>query len=133
MLNGTNGMLIDPMQSMRISEYPINIKENLIVFDNLEASTLRIYEPMDGPVIVQQLFTRYNSIKNAVLLTEIVINSNWKNEGVFIHKIFCEHGYEYLVNPMVEHILHFADFYDCYNTIGISDIEYESKRWIACT
>lgn len=128
MMNGTNGMLIDPMQSIRIAEYPINIKENLIVFDNLEAGTLRIYEPMDGPVIVQQLFTRYNSIKNAVLIAEIVINSNWKSEGVFIHKISCEHGYENLVNPMIEHILHFADFYDFYNAIGISDREYE--KWV---
>lgn len=127
MMNGTNGMLIDPMQSMRISECPINIKENLIVFDNLEAGTLRIYEQMDGPVNVQQLFTRYNSVKNAVLIAEIVINSNWRNEGVFIHKISCEHGYENLVNPMIEHILNFADFYDCYNTIGISDREYE--KW----
>ncbi len=127
MMNGTNGMLIDPMQSMRISEYPIKIEENLIVYDNLEAGTLRIYEQMDGPVNVQQLFTRYNSVKNALLIAELVINSNWKSEGVFIHRIFCENGYEYLVNPMVEHILHFADFYDCYNTIGISDNEYE--KW----
>lgn len=128
MMNGTNGMLIDPMQSIRISEYPIKIEENLIVYDNLEAGTLRIYEPLDGPVIVQQLFTRYNSIRNAVLVAEIVINSNWKSEGVFIHRIFCEHGYEYLVNPMVEHILHFADFYDYFNAIGISDTEF--KKWL---
>lgn len=128
MMNSTNGMLIDPMQSMRISEYPINIKENLIVFDNLETGSLRIYEQMDGPVIVQQLFTRYNSIRNAVLIAEVIINSNWKSEGVFIHKISCEHGYENLINPMIEHILHFADFYDFYNAIGISDREYE--KWV---
>lgn len=125
MMNGTNGMLINPMQAMRIAEYPIKIEENLIVYDNLEVGTLRIYEQMDGPINVLQLFTRYNSIKNAVLIAEITINSNWKNEGVFIHRIFCEHGYENLANPMIEHVLHFSDFYDFYNAIGISDIEYE--------
>lgn len=40
MMNGTNGMLIDPMQSMRIAKHPIQIKQNLLVFDNLEAGTL---------------------------------------------------------------------------------------------
>ena len=125
MMNGTNGMLIDPMQSMRIAKHPIQIKENLIVFDNLEAGTLRIYEQMDGPVSVQQLFTRYKSIRNAVLVAEIIINSNWKSNGVFIHKVFYEDGYKSLVEPMVYQVLHFSDFYSCYESVAISDREYE--------
>lgn len=125
MMNGTNGMLIDPMQSMRIAKHPIQIKENLIVFDNLESGTLRIYEQMDGPVNVQQLFTRYQSIRNAVLVAEIIINSNWKNDGVFIHKVFCEDGYKTLIEPMIFQVLHFSNFYSCYESVGISDREYE--------
>lgn len=70
-------MLIDPMQSMRIAKHPIPIKENLIVSDNLEAGTLRIYEPLNGPVIIQQLFSQYNNICNAVPVAEITINSLW--------------------------------------------------------
>ena len=125
MMNNTKGMLIDPMQSMRIAKHPIQIKENLIVFDNLEAGTLRIYEQMDGPVSVQQLFTRYQSIRNAVLVAEIIINSGWKDDGVFIHEIFCEHGYESLILPMIYQVLHFSVFYDCYHSIGIADKEFE--------
>lgn len=128
MMNNTNGMLIDSMQLLRITEHPIHIKENLIVFDNLEAGTLRIYEQLDGPVNVQQLFTRYHSVKNAVLVSEVVINSLWKDEGVFMHKIFCEQGREYLLNPMIDQVLHFANFYDCFNSVGISDNEY--MKWL---
>ena len=43
----------------------------------------------------------------------------------YIHKIFYEYGHENLVQPMLEQIIHFAGFYDCYRSIGISELEYE--------
>lgn len=127
MIDGTNGLLMDSMQLMRIEEHPIEIDENLIVIDNLEAGTLRLYEHTNGSLNVQQLFIGYGNIKGAVLVGEIIINALWKEEGVFIHKIFCEYGYEKLVNPMINQILYFTNFYDCYNSVGISDKEYENS------
>lgn len=117
------------MQQMRLAEHTIDINDNLIVYDNLENGTLRIYEQIGGPVSVQQLVTRYMTIKNAVLLAEIVINSNWKDEGVFIWKISCEYGHENLVQPMINQVLHFANYYySQYNSVAITDREYE--KWI---
>lgn len=125
MMNSTKGMLIDPMQSIRIAEHPIKINGNLIVSDNLEAGSLKIYEPSSGPIIIQQLFLYYQCIHNAVLVAEITINNLWKDNGVFIHKISCECGYENLITPMLYQVLHFSDFYDCFNSVGISETEYE--------
>lgn len=96
--------IIDSMQLMRISEHPINIidsLENVIVFDDLEHGRLSIYEQIGGPVTVQQLVSQFTTINNAVLLAEVVINSNWKDEGVFIWKISCEYGHENLVESMM--------------------------------
>lgn len=127
MIDGTNGLLMDSMQLMRIEEHPIEIDEKLIVIDNLEAGTLRLYEYTNGSLNIQQLFSGNGNIKGAVLVAEIIINALWKDEGIFIHKILCNYGYEKLVNPMINQILHFCDFYDCYNSVGISDREFE--KW----
>lgn len=122
--------MIDPMQLKRISEHPISISdnlENLIVYDDLEHGALRIYEQIGGPVTVQQLESQFTTINNAVLLAEVVINSNWKDEGVFIHKILCEYGHENLVEPMINQVLHFANYYSQYDSVAITDREYE--KW----
>lgn len=122
--------MIDPMQLKRISEHPISISdnlENLIVYDDLEHGALRIYEQIGGPVTVQQLESQFTTINNAVLLAEVFINSNWKDEGVFIHKISCEYGHENLVEPMINQVLHFANYYSQYDSVAITDREY--NRW----
>lgn len=124
MINGANGLKADCMQMRRIDGHPIPISGNLIITDDLEAGTIRIYEQTGGPVHIQQLFTGYGTIRNTVLVAEAVINSLWKEKGVFIHRMFCEDGYESLIQPMMYQILHFADFYG-YESVGISDREYD--------
>ena len=118
--------VIDPMQLMRISEHPIDISDNLIIYDDLEHGTLRIYEQIgSGPVTVQQLTSQFSEIRNAVKLAEVTVNSIWKKEEVFIWKISYEYGHENLVIPMINQVLHFANFYDQYESVVISDTEYE--------
>lgn len=122
--------MIDPMQLMRISEHSIDINDNLIIYDDLEHGTLRIYEQTgNGPVTVQQLASESMNIKNAVPIAQIIISSLWKDEGVFIHKVLCEFGYENLVEPMINQVLNYATFYNQFEVIGILDREYE--RWFS--
>lgn len=119
--------MIDPMQLMRISEHPIGINDNLIVYDDLEHRALRIYEHISpGPVTVQQLASETMSIKNAVPIAQIIVSSLWKDEGVFIHKITCEYGHENLVEPMIKQVFHYANFYSQFEVIGITDREYDT-------
>ena len=69
------------------------------------------------------------TITNAVLIAEIVINENWKGEeGVFIHKINCEPGYEELVSFLVERVMNFGYFYSQFESVGISELQYE--KWL---
>ena len=124
MINGENNIPINIMQQKRFKEHPIETEEVLLVFDNLEAGTLRLYEPLDGPVNILQIPTYCTQIKNAVLMAEAVINSNWREEGVYIHKVSCEYGHESLIQPMIDQILHFAGYYNCYQSVGISELEY---------
>ena len=123
--------MIDPMQLKRISEHPIAISdnlENLIVYDDLERGALRIYEKTgDGPITIQQFVSESMNIKNAVPIAQIIISSLWKDEGVFIHKVLCEFGYENLVEPMINQVLNYATFYNQFEVVGISDREHE--RW----
>ena len=118
--------MIDPMQLMRITEHPIDINDNLLVFDDLEHGTLRIYEQIcDGPITVQQLTSQFSEIKNAVQLAEVTVNSIWKKEELFIWKISCDYGHENLIEAIVNQVLHFARFYNQYESVAISDREYE--------
>lgn len=118
--------MIDPMQLMRITEHPIDINDNLLVYDDLEHGTLRIYEQIcDGPITVQQFSSQFSEIRNAVQLAEVTVNSIWKKEELFIWKISCDYGHENLIEAIVNQVLHFANFYDQYESVAISDTEYE--------
>ena len=120
--------MVDSMHLMRISEHPIAISDNLdnlIIYDDLEHGALRIYEQIGGPVTVQQFAEKFATIKNVILIVEVVVNSIWKEEEVFIHEISFNYGYENLVEPVINQILHFAGFYSQYESVAISDREYE--------
>lgn len=122
--------MIDSMQLMRISKHPIDINdsfENLIVYDDLEHGRLSIYEQIGGPVTVQQFESQFTVINNAALLAEVVINSNWKEDSVFIHQISCNYWYENLVEPMINQVLHFAGYYSQFESVAITDREFE--KW----
>lgn len=133
MINSTNGTVINPMQLKRINKYPFriypadeNATGNYIIDNNLESGHIRVYEKLDGISTVQQLTASIGEPANAVLVAEATIGALWQPEGVFIHKINCEHGYENLVRPIIEQIVHFATFYDCYKSVRISEREREN-------
>lgn len=124
-----NALSINTMQFMRIQEHPLQINDNLIVIDNLEGGRLRLYEHTDGPLYIQPLiYGNEESCKNAVMVAEIIINDSWREDNVFVHKIFCEHGYEQLITPMIDQVFHFAYFYGGYESVMISDREFE--KWM---
>ncbi len=132
LISGTKGIILDAMQLKRIVEHPIQIKESFIINDNLESGTLRVYEPTGGSLNIQQLYTGYDNVKGAVLVAESIINDIFneeKEKGIFVHKIICEYGYEYLAQHMIEQVLHFARFYKGHSLVRISDREYE--KWFS--
>ena len=128
MISGTKGIILDAMQLNRIFKHPLQINENFIINDNLESGTIRIYEPTGGSLNIQQLYTGYGNVKGAVLVAESIINDIFNGEeekGIFVHKIICEYGYEFLIQPIIEQILYFAGFYESHSLVRILDRDYE--------
>lgn len=104
------------MKEMRIKTYPIKINGNLIVIDRLEEDgTLELFEPAGKPLYLHEPFEFLNA-DNAALVASIEISLNKKNEAK-IKKIFYEHGYDSLAEPMIIQFFHFADFYGCSSAI----------------
>lgn len=124
MTDGLNGILVCFNQAQRIKEHPFETEESLIVSDNLEAGKLRIFEYISGSLNIQQLLWS-NDYENAVCVAEMIINEDWKENGVFIHKIICNYGYKYLMVPMLNQVLHFSEYYCIRKPIKISKVEYE--------
>ena len=73
MVNGTNGMAVAPMQSMRIVKYPLKIDGSLIIVDNLEEGALKLYEYEGGILYIQQLFADENNCKGVTPVAQITI------------------------------------------------------------
>ena len=133
------GMLINPMQLMRIKEG--NTLEDLgmcVIDDNLEMGVLRVYAPMEGSIIIQTLVDpRMN--EGLFKCCEIVINNLWtiqeilpfdngkqiiEDEKLWIHHVEIEHGYEEIVPSLIRHVIDFARFYG-YEQIGMSEKTHE--------
>lgn len=111
-------------QCQRLKNHPLGIEGDFIVIDNLEAGEIKIYEYTGGFLNILPLIYR-QSCPNAIPVAEAIINDQWKDNAVFIHRISCEYGYEDLVQPMIHQILHFADFYKDYQSVGMADRGYE--------
>ena len=133
------GMLINPMQIMRIKEG--STLEHLgmcVIDDNLEMGVLRVYDPMENSIIIQTLVDpRMN--KGLFKRCEIVINNLWTtqemlpfgngnqiigDEKLWIHRVEIEHGYEEIIPPLIRHVIDFARFYG-YEQISMSKKTYE--------
>lgn len=127
MIDGVNGILVSVNQAIRVEKYPFQTKEDLIVIDNLEAGKLRLFEYMGGPLNIQQLFWN-NKYTNAVLVAETIINGSWRDEGIRIHRVSANLGYEHLVEPMIQHVLTFATYYNLLHTVQMPYIQYEGCK-----
>lgn len=132
MINMTNETAIYPLQIERIQDHPFHIYQtdenaavNYIINDNLETGKLKVYENLGGILTIQQLTADIGEPANAVLLAEITTGASWQNESVLIHSINCEYGHEYLVKAMLEQVVHYAKFYECYKSVRISAKERE--------
>lgn len=56
----------------------------MMEFDNLEVGSLKFYELLDGPVMLQQILNYDKDVRNAVLIAEAIINSKLEERrGVY--------------------------------------------------
>lgn len=126
MINDTKGIAANPMQSMRIKKYPMQIKDTLIVDNNLEEGVLGLYEHIGGPLTMQQLLSDENNGKNATLIAQLTISVANQTGNIVIDKIFCCYGFEHLVYHMIYQVVFFARFYESTRSVRISECEREN-------
>lgn len=125
MLTKADGIQVKCTQALRVQEHPVQTNKNLIIVDNLEMGKLSLYDYSEGTLNIQSLLWGNNS-RNDELAEEIIIEKEWQDEGFFIHSVFWRDRQEDLIKPMIEQVMHFFDFYECYKLIGVSDRVYEN-------
>lgn len=120
-MNGKRKLNGNEWQLERISDYPLQTKENVIVLDRLESGSLHIYKPnTEGPAYVQ-FISDTSYVNGAALVGEIKISTFMEEKGIIIEDIICENGYEYLAKPMVDQVNHFVKFYVDFEKFGMVD------------
>ena len=127
MVNGTNGMAVAPMQSMRLVKYPLKIDGSLIIVDDLEEGALKLYEYEGGILNIQQLFADENNCKGVTPVAQITIYDSEEKGMVCIEKVTCCHGYEHLAYAMIYQVVKFGMFYQSCKSVVIS--ESEREKW----
>ena len=118
---------VNCMQLMRITKYPINIQDDLIVANELEYGILKLYECTGGPLDMHLLFADIEEWKNAALVAKIKINESEQKDYIVITDVFCERGYEHLAAPMIDQAVSYAKFYEPFRSVRIS--EDKKERW----
>lgn len=126
-MNRAKASDIDCMQLMRIIEHPIKINDDLIVVDELETGSLKLYECAGGPLDIHHLFTDIDAWKNAALVAKITIDQLDRDSHLSIRNIFCERGYEHLAAPLIYHVISFGKFYDSFQSVRIA--EDKREQW----
>lgn len=116
-------------QSMRISKHPIKIEGNIVVLDSLEIGNLCIFEPHFNPVYVKHS-SEGCAIEGAELIGKIETNILPEERAVLITEIYCKDGYEELVEAMIDQVEFFADYYEDFDKVGMTDFVY--KKWDFC-
>lgn len=119
-----------PMQRERMKKHWLEVgdeSDDLLIIDTLEIGSIRIYEATGPSVCLSDFSTNYDTPENTRLVLDAVISpGSSREEGVYIYKVSCIQGYETMIEPILQHILRFADFYG-YKSVEILDREYD--RW----
>lgn len=109
MQNNYNTLTDKSMKKLRLSEHKIAISGNFFVEDELKTKgALKLYEYLGGPILMH---LKPSEMNNAVLVASITITTRRHRMESRLEKIFHEYGYDSLVGPMLDQVLHFADFY----------------------
>lgn len=106
----------ESLRLMRIRRYPVQLGENMIVVDRLEASgTIRIYENTGGALNVPMDMDAYGMEcnTNVVKVAEISVSVTSEEKRVELDRLYCEYGYnDELVPALLDQVMNFADFYN---------------------
>ncbi len=106
-----NKMLMDDsLRMMRIREQPIQSMDSLMVMDELEKGSLRLYEYLGGSTYISGDDVEVNICNNIALVAELSVMVIPERKEVKLNRMFSEFGYDF-GGLLKSQLKHFADFY----------------------
>lgn len=100
------------LRTMRIGRHPLQVDENIIVYDRLESEgVIRLYDYLGGAFYTPMNAYEMDSCKNAVLVAEISISIRKDTKEIYIDRLFCEYGYDF-EHTMFQQVISLADLFD---------------------
>lgn len=130
------GVLINPMQLMRLKQSEIQFPTGSYILDNnIEMGYIRAFDTM-GKTVPLQMLSDFR-MQNDYLCSEIIVNDAWntriditEDAKLWIHEIKAYKGYEEWIGPMLDEIFAFADFYG-FDEISMSESTYNQWEVVA--
>ena len=102
----------DSLRGLRLKKYPLQLDENILIFDRLEADgSLLLYEYTGGGLYLPVTLHELEDCENAVLAAGVAVSVFVGEKLVYVNKYFSQLGYEEYISILLGYIDVFAKFY----------------------
>ena len=102
----------DSLRGLRLKKYPLQLDENIRIFDRLEADgSLLLYEYTGGGLYLPVTLHELEDCENAVLAAGVAVSVFVGEKLVYVNKYFSQLGYEEYISILLGYIDVFAKFY----------------------
>lgn len=108
----------DSLMGLRIKRYPLQLSENILIYDRLESEgILLLYEYTGGGVYLPMTLHELKDCENTVLIAGVSVSVFTSEKLVYVDRYFSQLGYEEYISILLGYIDLFARFYDYSNSI----------------
>lgn len=102
----------DSLRGLRLKKYPLQLEENILIFDRLEADgILLLYEYTGGGLYLPVTLHELEDCENAVLVAGVAVSVFASEKLVYVNKYFSQSGYEEYISILLGYTDVFAKFY----------------------
>ena len=102
----------DSLRGLRLKKYPLQLDEDILIFDRLEADgSLLLYEYTGGGLYLPVTLHELEDCENAVLAAGVAVSVFVGEKLVYVNKYFSQLGYEEYISILLGYIDVFAKFY----------------------
>ena len=102
----------DSLRGLRLKKYPLQLDENILIFDRLEADgSLLLYEYTGGGLYLPVTLHELEDCENAVLAAGVAVSVFVGEKLVYVNKYFSQLGYEEYISILLGYIDVFAKLY----------------------
>lgn len=102
----------DSLRGLRLKKYPLQLDENILIFDRLETDgILLLYDYTGGGLYLPVTLHELEDCENAVLVAGVEVSVFASEKLVYVNKYFSQLGYEEYISILLGYTDVFAKFY----------------------